>query len=233
MTIKERALAAVKNSYKKYGLKAEELNKIAENIAGGLTDETTDDDLNAAVKEKEFFAEMMQSVGNRKQSEIERKYEGWIDPKANPTPPNPNPQPNNPPTPPTPPDPNNPPTPPAQPQYLTMEQAAQLIKDGIKEGIAPLFQQKEAERLAALLANHADLKDIPASFRARYTLDKEENLETVVQNIKTDYTTLRQEMFASGTVVEAPKPGTPQSENQSMIDMFKKVNETETSTSTK
>ena len=76
MTIKERALAAVKTAYAKYGLKAEELDKIAINIAGGLTDETTDDVLNAAVKAAEFYAEMMQSVGNRKQGEIEKKYEG-------------------------------------------------------------------------------------------------------------------------------------------------------------
>lgn len=218
MTIKERALAAVKTAYAKYGLKAEELDKIANNIAGGLTEETTDDDLNKAVKAAEFYAEMMQSVGNRKQGEIEKKYEGWVDPKKTPKP---DPKPTDPPTDPKP-DPK-----PTDSQYLTLEQAKELFKEGIKEAIAPLTQQRETERLAKLLADNEELKDIPASFRAKYTLDKEENLATVVQNIKTDFTALKQEMFASGTIVEAPKPGTPQSENQSMIDMFKEVNKVE------
>lgn len=218
MTIKERALAAVKTAYAKYGLKAEELDKIANNIAGGLTEETTDDDLNKAVKAAEFYAEMMQSVGNRKQGEIEKKYEGWVDPKKTPKP---DPKPTDPPADPKP-DPK-----PTDPQYLTLEQAKELFKEGIKEAIAPLTQQRETERLAKLLTDNEELKDIPASFRAKYTLDKEENLATVVQNIKTDFTALKQEMFASGTIVEAPKPGTPQSENQSMIDMFKEVNKVE------
>lgn len=230
MTIKERALAAVKTAYAKYGLKAEELDKIANNIAGGLTDETTDDVLNAAVKAAEFYAEMMQSVGNRKQGEIEKKYEGWIDPKAQPTPtPTPAPTPTPTPTPaPSPtPAPTPAPTPTPAPAPLTAEQIAQMIKDGIAQGLAPLTQQRETERLAGLLANSADLKDVPASFRNKYVLDKEENLAQLVQTIKTDYTALKQEMFKTGTIVEAPQPATPASENQAMIDMFKKVNEVE------
>lgn len=227
MTIKERALAAVKTAYAKYGLKAEELDKIANNIAGGLTDETTDDALNAAVKAAEFYAEMMQSVGNRKQGEIEKKYEGWVDPKKQTTPPA-TPPTTTPPT--TPPTTTPPATPPTQPETLTREDIAKLIKEGIAEGLAPITAQRETERLAQMLANHADLKDIPATFRNRYTLDKEENLAQVVQNIKTDYTAMKQEMFANGTVVEAPKTATPQSENQAMIEMFKKVNEVETTT---
>ena len=227
MTIKERALAAVKTAYAKYGLKAEELDKIANNIAGGLTDETTDDALNAAVKAAEFYAEMMQSVGNRKQGEIEKKYEGWVDPKKQTTPPA-TPPTTTPPT--TPPTTTPPATPPTQPETLTREDIAKLIKEGIAEGLSPITAQRETERLAQMLANHADLKDIPATFRNRYTLDKEENLAQVVQNIKTDYTAMKQEMFANGTVVEAPKTATPQSENQAMIEMFKKVNEVETTT---
>lgn len=226
MTIKERALAAVKTAYAKYGLKAEELDKIANNIAGGLTDETTDDVLNAAVKAAEFYAEMMQSVGNRKQGEIEKKYEGWIDPKATPTS-TPTPKPTPTPAPSPTPAPTPAPTPTPAPAPLTAEQIAQMIKDGIAQGLAPLTQQRETERLAGLLANSADLKDVPASFRNKYVLDKEENLAQLVQTIKTDYTALKQEMFKTGTIVEAPQPATPASENQAMIDMFKKVNEVE------
>ena len=233
MTIKERALAAVKTTYAKYGLKAEELDKIANNIASGLTDETTDDVLNAAVKSAEFYAEMMQSVGTRKQNEIENKYKGWIDPATQQQ--------------------QQQQTQQQQTQQtqqtqqqqqqttqqtqqqtqqqqsapLTAEQIQQLIREGIAAGLAPLTQQREVERLAGLLANSADLKDVPASFRSKYVLDKEENLAQLVQTIKTDYTALKQEMFKTGTIVEAPKPATPASENQAMIDMFKKVNEVE------
>lgn len=213
MTIKERAQNVVKAAYKKYGLKADELAKIAENIADGLAEETTDDDLNAAVKQAEFYASLMQSVGNRKQVEIEKKYEGWQPPKSNePTPPNS-------PTPPTPPVTEQP-----KPEILTKEEIAKMISDGIAAGLAPIAQRQEQERLKTLLNGADKLKDVPQSFRSRYTLDKEENLGTLTDQIANDYQTLKQEMFKSGTVVEAPRQSTPQQEEDAAIEMLKKIN---------
>lgn len=213
MTIKERAQNVVKAAYKKYGLKADELAKIAECIADGLAEETTDDDLNAAVKQAEFYASLMQSVGNRKQVEIEKKYEGWQPPKSNgPTPPNS-------PTPPTPPVTEQP-----KPEILTKEEIAKMISDGIAAGLAPIAQRQEQERLKTLLNGADKLKDVPQSFRSRYTLDKEENLGTLTDQIANDYQTLKQELFKSGTVVEAPRQSTPQQEEDAAIEMLKKIN---------
>lgn len=216
MTIKERAQNAVKTAYGKYGLKAEELTKIAENIAGGLTDETTDEDLNAAVKQAEFYASLMQSVGNRKQTEIEKKYEGWQPPKKDDPDPDPNPNPN----------PNPNPEPP-KPETLTKEDIAKMIQEGIAAGMAPYAQKQEQERLHALLNGSEKLKDIPQSFRSRYMLDKEENLETLTDSIVNDYQALKQEMFKGGQIVEAPQISTPQQEEDAAIEMLKKINATQ------
>lgn len=213
MTIKERAHNAVKTTYAKYGLKADELTKIAEIIAGGLTEETTDDDLNTAVKQAESYASLMQSVGNRKQTEIESKYKGWQPPKKDD---------------PEPPTPTAPSTPePTKPDALTRDDIAKMIQEGIAAGLAPLAQKQEQERLNTLLNSSEKLKGIPQSFRSRYTLDKEENLGMLEETIASDYKTLKQEMFKGGTIVEAPRQSTPQQEEDEAIEMLRKINATQ------
>lgn len=213
MTIKERAQAAVKSAFGKYGLKADELTKISERIAGGLTDETTDEDLNAAVDRADFFVSMMQSVGNRKQVEIENKYKGWQPPKDDHTPP----------TPPIPPKDDTTP-----PQGMTKEEIMKLIQDtvgaSVTAGIAPLIQQQEQARLHTLLSNNEKLKGIPASFLARYNLDKEENLDSTIDTITADYKTLKTEMFANGDITPAPITPTPQDEDAEFKSMMAKIN---------
>lgn len=218
MTIKERAQNAVKTAYGKYGLKADELTKIAENIAGGLTEETTDDDLNAAVQKADFFVSLMQSVGNRKQIEIENKYRGWQPPKVEPTPPTP----------------STPPTPPAElkPDGMTREEITKLIQEtvgaSVTAGIAPLIQRQEQARLHTLLSGNEKLKGIPQSFLARYNLDKEENLDSTIDTITNDYKTLKTEMFAQGDITPAPTTPTPQDEDAEFKSMLAKINATTT-----
>lgn len=204
MNIKQRALTALKQNYAKFGLKAEELDKLAEHIAGGLKDESTDEELNTAVDKAKFFAEMMQSVGNRKAAEIEKKYEGYI------------PKPAEPPTPPI--------TPPVTPPAgaLTLEQVQKMINDSreaakkereeaINAAVAPFKEREERARLNNLLMNHEKLKNIPKTFSGKYSLDKEENLETLAAQIESDFTTFKQEMISSGQFVEAPATPTPES----------------------
>lgn len=206
MTIKERALTALKQNYAKFGLKAEELDKLAEHIAGGLKDESTDDELNTAVDKAKFFAEMMQSVGNRKAAEIEKKYEGYIPKPVEPTPtPTPTPTPQ--------------PTPAGA---LTLEQVQKMINDSreaakkereeaINAAVAPFKEREERARLNNLLMGHEKLKNIPKTFSGKYSLDKEENLETLAAQIESDFTTFKQEMISSGQFVEAPATPTPES----------------------
>ena len=209
MTIKERALIAIKQNYAKFGLKAEELDKLATHIAGGLKDETTDDELNTAVEGAKFYAEMMQSVGNRKATEVQNKYKDYIPKPAEPTPPA---------------------TPPATPPSgnLTIEQVQEMIakanadrekaiEEAVQKATAPFVAQQEKERLSALLNNHEKLKSIPQQFRGLYTLDKEENLDTLVSKIEADYTALKQAQVSSGQFVEAPAPTSPESEADDFI----------------
>lgn len=210
MTIKERALNAVKQNYAKFGLKPEELDKLATHIASGLTDETTDDVLNTSVKGAEFYAEMMQSVGNRKQKEIEKKFEGYV------------------------PKPTETQTPP--PAGLTMEQVQEMItkasqsnQEAINAAVAkatePYIKAQEQARLRTLLQGHDKLKNIPQVFRDRYSLDKEENLESMASQIESDYTNFKQELISTGVFVEAPTQPTKESETEDFVKTMQSYSE--------
>lgn len=218
MNIKERALNAVKQNYAKFGLKPEELERLADHIAGGLTEETTDEQLNTAIAGAQFYAEMMQSVGNRKATEVQNKYKDYI------------PKPATPQTPPS--------TPPATPPTgaMTAEEVRKLIEEANKErqkeidaavakATAPFLEAQQKARLGALLQGHAKLKDIPEVFRAKYHLDKEEDLETVASQIESDYTAFKQELVRSGQFVEAPAKPTPESEQDDFIKKMESYGE--------
>ncbi len=211
MNIKERALNAIKQNYAKFGLKAEELDKLATHIAGGLTEESTDDELNTAVEKAKFYAEMMQSVGNRKATEVQNKYKDYVPKPAEPA------------TPPV-------QTPPAAipSGQLTLEQVQKMISDSqeaakkereeaIKAAVAPFLQREEAARLSTLLQGHEKLKTIPKMFRDKYHLDKEENLEALATQIESEYAAFKQELVSSGQFVEAPKPTSVESETDDFV----------------
>lgn len=213
MTIKERALVAVRQNYAKFGLKPEELEKLATHIAGGLTDETTDDALNTAVKGAEFFAEMMQSVGNRKQREIEKKFEGYV------------------------PKPTEKPV--EVPKGLTMEEVQEMITkaaqdnqkaidDAVAKATAPFIKAQENARLKILLNGHEKLKSIPQVFRDRYSLEKEEDLENLASKIEADYTAVKQDLVSSGAFVEAPAKPNLESETDDFIKAMQDYGERNT-----
>jgi len=222
MTIKERVLAAAKTSYAKYGLKGKELEKLADVIIAskGLTDDSTDDDVNGAITGHVSYVEFMQSVANRYATDVEKKYEGYVKPDVPPV---------------EPPKPDKPIIDPTKPltladvQKLLEEQKQSLEaanKTAMEEALAPFKQKEEAARLRTLLDGHEKLKDIPQKFRNLYTLDKDENLDAKAEEIAADYQAMKSEMFKSGTVVEAPKKANEGDENDEVISMLKKVNET-------
>lgn len=225
MTIKERVLAAAKTSFAKYGLKGKELEKLADVIVAqkGLTDESKDEDVNDAVTGYTSSMELLQSVANRYATDVEKKYEGYVKPVEPPTVP---PKPSEPPTI----DPNKPLTL-ADVQKLLDQQKQTLEaanKTAMEEALAPFRQKEEAARLRTLLDGHEKLKDIPQHFRNLYTLDKEENLDAKAEEVAAGYQAMKAEIFKSGTVVEAPKKGSETDENDEVISMLKKVNETPT-----
>lgn len=213
MAIKEKVLASCKTSFAKYGLKKDELSKLVDQIIAsrGLTDESADEDVTKAITAVEPYVGMMQSAFNRAVCETESKYKGWV-------------KPTDPPVPPTPPTPPIPPT----DAPLTAEAVAKMIaeakndqqkaiSDAVDAALAPYKAREEKARLSALLQSNEKLKDVPEIFRSRYTLDKEENLDNVVEQITNDYTALKQSLVANGTFVTAPTTSTPQSEQQDFI----------------
>lgn len=215
MTIKEKVLASCKTSFAKYGLKKDELAKLVDQIVAGrgLTDESTDENVTEAITAVEPYVGMMQAAFNRAVSETTKKYEGWVDPKATPTPPT------NPPAPPVPPTTETP---------LTAEAVAKMIaevkndqqkavNEAVAAALAPFKEREERTRLAALLQSNEKLKNVPEVFRSRYQLDKEENLDSVVEQINNDFTTMKQALVADGTFVSAPTTSTPQSEQDDFI----------------
>ena len=212
MTIKEKVLASCKTSFAKYGLKKDELAKLVDQIVAGrgLTDESTDENVTEAITAVEPYVGMMQAAFNRAVSETAKKYEGWVDPKATPTPP------------------TNTPAPPATETPLTAEAVAKMIaevkndqqkavNEAVAAALAPYKEREERTRLAALLQSNEKLKNVPEVFRSRYQLDKEENLDSVVEQINNDFTTMKQALVADGTFVSAPTTSTPQSEQDDFI----------------
>lgn len=215
MTIKEKVLASCKTSFAKYGLKKDELAKLVDQIVAGrgLTDESTDENVTEAITAVEPYVGMMQAAFNRAVSETTKKYEGWVDPKATPTPPTNTPA---------------PPVPPTTETPLTAEAVAKMIaevkndqqkavNEAVAAALAPFKEREERTRLAALLQSNEKLKNVPEVFRSRYQLDKEENLDSVVEQINNDFTTMKQALVADGTFVSAPTTSTPQSEQDDFI----------------
>lgn len=211
MTIKEKVLASCKTSFAKYGLKKDELAKLVDQIVAGrgLTDESTDENVTEAITAVEPYVGMMQAAFNRAVSETAKKYEGWVDPKATPTPPTPS-------------------VPPTTETPLTAEAVAKMIaevkndqqkavNEAVAAALAPYKEREERARLAALLQSNEKLKNVPEVFRSRYQLDKEENLDSVVEQINNDFTTMKQALVADGTFVSAPTTSTPQSEQDDFI----------------
>ena len=206
MNIKDRVLSSLKTSFAKYGFKKDELNQLAEMISANLTDESSDEDVKSAVKTNEGYAKMMQSVYNRAVSETNDKFKDYV-PKA---------------------DKNatgtnlmiEPTTEPSADKSLSQEDILKLINEGIANGLKPYQEQAQKEKLKALLSNNAKLKDVPQIFRDRYTLDKEENLDNVVNQINTDWTTVKQGLVQNGIMVEAPRKGTREEANSEFRKMM-------------
>lgn len=215
MTIKEKVLTSCKTSFAKYGLKKDELAKLVDQIVAsrGLTDESTDENVTEAITAVEPYVGMMQAAFNRAVSETTKKYEGWVDPKATPTPP------------------TNPPAPPVLSTTetpLTAEAVTKMIaevkndqqkavNEAVAAALAPYKEREERTRLARLLQSNEKLKNVPEVFRSRYQLDKEENLDSVVEQINNDFTEMKQKLVADGIFVSAPTTSTPQSEQDDFI----------------
>ena len=213
MAIKDKVLASCKTSYAKYGLKKDELSRLVDNLIANrsLTDESSDEDVSGAVTAFEPMVGLMQSMFNRAVSETDKKYEGWKKPE-----------------------PLTPPVP--QPETLTAEMVTKMIADAsannqktiadaVAAAVAPFKEKEEKQRLASLLQKSEKLKGIPESFRSRYQLDKEENLDSMTEQITNDFTALKQQLVSSGAFVEAPRQPSPQTEQDDFIKRMQEFGE--------
>lgn len=207
MTINERVLAAMKTSYAKYGFKKDELSKLAQVITKGanLTDDSKEEDITSAVTANEGYAQVMQSVYNRGVSETNDKYRDYIPKPKEPTEPH---------TSPTEPKPND-----NKPSF-TLDDVKKLVADGVAAGLKPYKEREEKQRLQSVLTSNVKLKDIPKKFIERYHLDKEDDSDTVADNIVNDWTELKQGLVQSGQFVAAPKKGEEGSKDEDFRKMM-------------
>lgn len=219
MTIKDKVLASCRTSFAKYGLKKDELSTLVDNIVANrsLTDESSDEDVSGAVTAFEPMVGLMQSMFNRAVSETNKKYEGWKRPDPEPS--------------------KVAPTSQVTPtETLTMEAVTKMIADAnannqktvaeaVAAAVAPFKEREEKARLSSLLQQSEKLKGVPESFRSRYELDKEENLDKVADQITNDFTALKQQLISSGAFVEAPRQTTPQTEQEDFIKRMQEYGE--------
>lgn len=188
--MKQKVLDILKPLVASKGFKRTELEGLAELIAKNLDDASTDEEINNAVSGILPYAELMQKIGNRYAADIEKKYEGWVKPGEK--------------------EPDTPPkatTKEEQPKSLTAEEIQALIAEGIANGLKPYQEREEKNRLQNLLFSNEKVKSIPESFRSRYTLDKEENLDALATQMENDYANLKQELLKSGQFAEPPATG--------------------------
>lgn len=220
MSIKEKVLTASKTSFAKYGLKSRELSTLVDQIIAsrGLTEEAGDEDVKEAIIAFEPVVGLMQSMFNRAQVETEKKFDGWINPN----------------------DPKNKLQPPVDGKLsdssLTAEQVQKMIaeaatnnqkaiSEAVAAALAPFKEREEKARLTSLLQGNEKLKGIPEVFRSRYQLEKEEDLDNMVQRISDDYTALKQSLVKDGVFAEAPVKLTPEDEQEEFVKMMQGYSE--------
>lgn len=190
--MKAKVLAQLKTRFASRGFSKETLEGLAEIAVKNLTDESTEDDIKNAVSGLDGIAEIMQKESNRMVTAAVKKFDGFISPD----------------------DPRvkkdevqNDKDDKQKPQGMTNEEIAALIKSGIEEGLKPYKEREERTRLSGLLSAHDKVKNIPAAFRSRYTLDDETKLEELASQMENDYAALKQEIVKSGEFVAPPTRG--------------------------
>lgn len=198
--MKEKVLNLLKPLLASKGFSKEELEGLADIATKNLTDASTEEEINNVVNGIVPYADMMQKVGNRYASTVEKKYEGWVKPKDEPTPPAPKEEPK-----------------PSENQGLSAEDIQKLVDEKVQAILKPYQERDEKQRLQNLLYSNDKVKAIPEVFRNKYSLDKEENLDTVVTQMETDYAALKQSLVTSGEFAAPPSSGSGAGDSDDLI----------------
>lgn len=183
--MKKKLIQVLKTLYASKGLKANELEELADVLSSSLKEDSTDEEISNVANGAESYVNMLQKVGNRYASAIEEKYKGYVKPTVI----------------------EEGQTKPIEENSLTKDAIAKLISEGIAEAIKPIQQQRESERLSRVLSDNEKLKGIPAKFVSRYKLEKEEDLDNVASQIAQDYAEERKAILESLGIAEPPTSG--------------------------
>lgn len=196
--MKKKLINALKTKYADKGFNQTDLEGLADILAKNLNEEATDEEISNAVGGASDYVELMQKVGNRYASQIERKYAGYTKPEPAAT---------------------------AQaaaasPETkangqggagtaagLTLEQVSELLSTKIADALKPFQEAQQAQKLSDLLASQPKLKAIPQKFVSRYKLQKEEDAETLAAQIEQDFANERKEMLATLGLSDVPFGG--------------------------
>lgn len=204
--MKQKVLSLLKPLLASKGFSKEELEGLAGIAALNLNESSTDEDVNNAVSGVVPYAEMMQRVANRMVSTVENKYKGWVDPSKV--------------------DATKPTEIESKPTFSMddiQKLIAERVSEGIEAGLRPIREKEEKQRLQSILYAHEKVKSVPEAFRSKYTLDNEDNLETVATQMETDYTALRQELIKSGEFATPPQQGEVVGESDDLIQKLQNM----------
>lgn len=108
---------------------------------------------------------------------------------------------------------------------LTPESVQKLIDDSVAAALAPYREKDEKSRLSGLLNGHEKLKSIPEVFRNKYSLSKEEDLETVATQIEADYAVLKQDLARTGEFSGPPASGTGLNSTDDFVEQLHAMGE--------
>ncbi|PKP11960.1 MAG: hypothetical protein CVU09_00230 [Bacteroidetes bacterium HGW-Bacteroidetes-4] len=108
-----------------------------------------------------------------------------------------------------------------------------IVANAVKAAVEPLqsklegFEKKESsQQLYSKLEAKAKDKKIPIQFIKGRTLEKEEDLESVLAEAENDYNAVKQDMINGGVVTEIPGGGSPDSNSvDAAIENWAKENE--------
>lgn len=205
--MKQKVLSLLKPLLASKGFNKEELEGLATIVAANLNEASTEEEINNAIGGVVPYADMMQKVANRMVSGVEAKYKGWVDPsKVEPKPVEPAPVEKV-----------------EEKPLLTAEAIQKMISDGIEAGLRPYREKEEKQRLQTILNSHDKVKSIPESFRSRYSLEKEEDLEAVASQVELDFTSLKQELIKSGEFTTPPQGGSAVGDSDDLIQRLQEM----------
>ncbi len=186
--MRKKLINALKTKYADKGFNQSDLEGLADILAKTLSEEATEEEIGNAAGGAAPYVELMQKVGNRYASQVERKYAGYVPGTESKTA-------------------TETKTGDGSASGLTLEQVSELLSSKIADALKPFQEAQQAQKLSTLLASQPQLKAIPSKFVSRYKLEKEEDAQTLAAQIEQDFANERKEMLATLGLSDVPFGG--------------------------